>query len=463
MEHDPLEHVAACEKRLSYMATYMAMHDRFNYEIFSRMKKTADPGIATAGVEPDGIRVLFRYNPEYIHKLSTTELAYVVSHNVGHVVMHHFDRQPPPEGKDRVLFDMAADMAINSLFIARSGVHDVPIRREPDLKDPKGNVLIPRGLNDCLMPERLGLPPRLSLEKYLDHLRELFAEDPDDPDDGDEGKEGDGSSSGGGKSGGKSGKGTGDSSNQDNDAGDSDSDNDAGDSEKSGKPSTSHSGWKKDTLSEAMSKEWVATIDRMGSWGDMPGFLKGAVRAAQTTALQWDAILREKLGETVSKKKVSTYKRPSRRFGYPWCGKKSTTRDKKLVLIDTSGSISDKDISRFVAEIDRLSEEQNVDYMTFDDDLHMEEPLEWHPGIEFQFMGRGGTDVQPGLDYAKEHGYQDCVVLTDGYFHVPTEPEGVSVIWVITKGGSRKPAFFGEVIMIDPSEDSVNKMLRPRW
>lgn len=434
------------------MSTYMAMHDRFNYEIFSRMKKVADPAVATAGVEPDGVKVVFRYNPDYVYKLTTTELAFVVSHNVGHVVMHHFNRNRPQNGKESQIYDLAADMAINSLFRPREGVHDVPRRVSEDLLAPDGKILVARGMPDMMHPGILGLPQRLSLEKYVGLLRDMYEKSPEEGSDKEDKKEGDGSSSGGGKSGGNSGSSSKGSKESDG-GGDDSEDGQAGEGE-DGKPSTSHSGWKKDSLSEAMTKEWVATMDRMDSWGNMPGDIKGLVRAAQVTSVPWDQLLREKIGNTISRMKVSTYKRPSRRIGYPWCGKKSTTRDKKLVLIDTSGSISDKDISTFVAEVDRLSEVQDVDYMTFDEVLHMEEAIPWHPGISFAFKGRGGTNMVPGLKYAEEHNYQDCIVLTDGYFHEPKEPEGVAVLWVITKGGSKKPAHFGEVVFVDPSQDT---------
>ena len=431
LDRDELVLIAECEKRLSYMATYMALHDRFNYEIFSRMQKVADDKVGTAGVCPDGLKIKFLYSPAFISSLSIPELAYVVSHEVGHVVMHHFDRGLPARPWERALYNVAADLAINSLFKPRDGIKAIPPLKE-DVKLPDGTIIGHKGAPSALVPTKFGLPELLSLEHYYGLLLDKYRQAAEDS----QGEEGDSTQNGSGK--GKSGSGGDGSSKSDPDGGEKDQPSDLG-----------HTSWKTDEISKVIAKEWVDTVDRLDKWGDTPGSVKASVRSAQKATVRWDQLLREKYGQMTATKKVSTYKRPSRRFGYPWCSKKTEPRDKKLVLIDTSGSISDRDLSRFKAETDRLAEEQVVDYLTFDTVLHMEEALPWDPGLLFQFKGRGGTDVRPALKYAEEHGYQDCIVLTDGYFESPATPTGVEVLWVIAHGGSRKPASFGTVVMIE--------------
>lgn len=425
------ELVAKCERRLSYMATYMALHDRFNYEIFTRMQKEPSETIPTAGVSPDGTRIKLLYSPKYIDSLSVPELAYVISHEVAHVVLHHFDRCPPAGKVERGLYNIAADLAVNSLFTPREGIKEVPLLKEDSLL-PNGDVLARRGSPSALVPSLFGFPERLSLEGYYSLLLDKFQEEVNE-DPGEEGEDPGDSPESGGEQGEDNEGGTGDS-------GDSDTDGDA--------QSDSHSQWKADSIAQAVAKEWVETVDKFGAWGDVGGDVRSVVRAAQTTSVPWDQLIRQKYGDMVSIKKVSTYKRPSRRFGYPWCSKMTEPRDKKLVIIDVSGSISDKEVSRFKAETDRLSEEQHVDYITFDTQVLMDEALPWDPGLEFHFEGRGGTDVRPALKFAEERGYADCIVLTDGYFPTPEEPDGVSVLWVITPGGCVKPAPFGDVVLI---------------
>jgi predicted metal-dependent peptidase len=421
--------VAACEKKLSYMTTYMAIHDRFNYEIFARMSKVADASVGSAGVSSDKDSIRFLYNPRYIGGLTTQQLAYVVSHEVGHVVLHHFDKQRPKEARLSKLHDIAADLAVNTLFKPLDGIKDVPPAHVP-LLGPDGAELIRVGSPAALVPARFGLPELQSLEKYYQMLMDMYPEQ------------------GGGQSG--------EDEDQQGNNGQGESQPDggeSGDGEEYPAPSmeNSHGQWEKDGVAEALAREWVEGMQGQESWGSLKGYQKAAVSSAQKASVPWDALLRQKLGDMSSTTKVSTYKRPSRRFGYPWCSKMIEPRDRKLVAIDTSGSVSDRDLSRFKTEIDRLSEEQLVDYITFDAHIHQESPMQWVPGRTFEFQGRGGTEVGPVLEMARKHGYQDCIILTDGYFDAPhpADASGLEVLWVITKGGVTRPAEFGAFVQVD--------------
>jgi len=161
------------------------------------------------------------------------------------------------------------------------------------------------------------------------------------------------------------------------------------------------------------------------------------IRAAQKSEVPWYKILRRFYGLIATSSRRSTYKRPSRRQWYPWSGKVRETVDRKLVGIDDSGSVSSEMLSKFVAETNSLAQVQPVDVITWDAGLTMEKAVRWErKNLNFAFQGRSGTDPQPCLDYAKEHGYSELIVLTDGYFSTPTPPRGISIIWVITPDGS---------------------------
>lgn len=436
-----------CSKRLSYMATYMAINDRFNYEIFHRMAKEPSQLVKTIGVAPDSVGVKLLYDPWYVASLSTQELAYMISHEVGHVVMHHFDKSRPTDDHDSILYDLAADLAINCLFKPMPGVKEPPRRRQ-DIKLPDGQVLLPAGASECVLPENFGFSPLLSHEAYVYLLSERY-------------KNGGSTGSGKDSRGDSGGRGAGSAPGKQQGTGASETGQPggAGPSPSSTGPRSedagteeaergSHGGWASSALASAAAKEWISSVQSSRSWGSLPGEVVRRILAAQETSVPWETLLREKYGSMHSSRLVSTYKRPSRRFGYPWCSKKMSPRDKKLVLIDTSASVGDADLQRFKAETDRLSEAQCVYYMTFDTRLHQEEALPWTTGFDVQFRGGGGTNIAAALRYAQERSYQDCVVLTDGYFAEPRKPEGVEVLWVITRGGSRRPACFGEVVMI---------------
>ena len=443
MTHD-MRQAPDCTRKLSYMSTYMALSDRFNYEVFHRMPKEPSGLVDTVGVTPDGVGVKFLYNPWYVDSLRTEELAYMVGHEVGHVVMHHFDKSRPTDQLDQVLYDVAADLAINSLFPPEAGVKDPP-RRRKDVTLPDGSILLPAGASECVLPENFGFSPRLSHEAYLDLLtRKYEGKRASKGKSTENSRQDSGKSSGGSGSSGKGKVGAGKPEEADRAPGEN-GDGQQGEQKQPG----SHAGWERSTLANAAVKEWVETVRSGNAWGSLPGHAIRAILSSQESTVSWDTLLREKYGNMHSSRLASTYKRPSRRFGYPWCSKKMEPRDKKLVLIDTSASISQADLSRFRAETDRLSEIQCVYYMTFDTRLHQEEALPWSAGMDIGFTGGGGTNILTAIRYAEEHQYQDCVVLTDGYFAKPRKPEGVEVLWVITKGGSKTPADFGEVILMN--------------
>lgn len=434
--------VPDCTRKLSYMATYMALNDRFNYEVFHRMSKEPSASVGTLGVTPDGVGVKLLYNPGYVDRLRTEELAYMVGHEVGHVVMHHFDKSRPSDPFDQILYDMAADLAINSLFRPEAGIKEPP-RRMKDVTLPDGSVLLPAGGSECILPENFGFSPMLSHEAYVDLLQSRYKSRRNRGGSGGGAEKAGGTSSATSPAPGSEGGG--------DEAGDSPGASDPGEQgvPGEGKQCGSHGEWSNSPLATAAAREWVETVKQCESWGSLAGSSIRAILGAQESTVPWDVLLREKYGSMQSRRLASTYKRPSRRFGYPWCSKKMEPRDKKLVLIDTSASIRQEDLSRFRAETDKLSEVQCVYYMTFDTKLHQEEALPWSIGMEVAFTGGGGTNIASALRYAQDHQYQDCIVLTDGYFAAPRKPDGVEVLWVITKGGSSRPANFGEVVLMN--------------
>ena len=132
---------------------------------------------------------------------------------------------------------------------------------------------------------------------------------------------------------------------------------------------------------------------------------------------------------------------------YPWSGRVRETIDKKLVGIDDSGSVSSKMLGKFLAETNKLAAVQPVDVITWDAGLTMKKAIAWEKRPKsFAFQGRGGTDPQPCLDYAEEHGYREVIMLTDGYFGKVNKPKGVRVLWVITPDGTIDNLPFGTII-----------------
>lgn len=124
-----------------------------------------------------------------------------------------------------------------------------------------------------------------------------------------------------------------------------------------------------------------------------------------------------------------------------------------VIAVDTSGSISQRAVSEFAAEISAILEDfrttatviycdtqiSNIERFT-QEDL----PLELHPS------GGGGTSFIPPFSHVEESGQTPaCLIyLTDlGSSRFPAEPD-YPVLWVKTDGYGETPPF-GEVVDLD--------------
>jgi predicted metal-dependent peptidase len=124
-----------------------------------------------------------------------------------------------------------------------------------------------------------------------------------------------------------------------------------------------------------------------------------------------------------------------------------------VAAIDTSGSIGDETLRRFLAELMSMSHLSKRTYiMTCDAEVH--EFLEanslnvWQIPGKLRFKGGGGTDFRPVFKrVAKEKIRPKVLVyLTDTYGTFPSKKPDYPVLWVVVGGSKDVP--FGELIPI---------------
>lgn len=116
-----------------------------------------------------------------------------------------------------------------------------------------------------------------------------------------------------------------------------------------------------------------------------------------------------------------------------------------VIAIDTSGSISDAQLSQFMTEIKEiLSAYTSVrGYLVLcDADINgwYEISSEMTP-INIEVHGGGGTDFKPVFNEIAKRGINPCglVYLTDGDGYYPTSPPPYPVMWVLTKSYHVEP------------------------
>mgnify|MGYP001196349148 FL=1 len=123
--------------------------------------------------------------------------------------------------------------------------------------------------------------------------------------------------------------------------------------------------------------------------------------------------------------------------------------------IDTSGSISDYEINKFMAEVKGiLNSYPNINFKLWYADHkcygpYKIESLEKIPNPK----GGGGTDFEPFFKAMKRHGSNNVeavsIYLTDGYGYFPEKEPLIPVLWVVIPGGAENSFFpFGETIRL---------------
>ena len=397
-------------ERWKWLISSILLDDVFVHEILLIMDKVPSKKIETMGVAMEDNRIVLYYNLDFVNSLTDAEVRYVLKHETLHVALHHITTRLSEDPKERKLWNIAADLAVNSLITETSQCS------MPKRKDPKTGEETIIGV----LPSTYGFPEKLSMEQYVQLIRDKQ----------DKNEEGEGE---GGQGEGGEGQGNGQA--------------------KGGEGFDDHSGWEESEIGDEQIRQKIEQMaNNPQAWGSMGADCKELILAAQSSKVPWTKLLRIYIGQTLSSKIASTFKRPNRRFGYPFSGTKRKYSDRKLLAFDTSASVGNTDLSQFLSEANRLAEKHPVDVCLFDCDITQEPKPFDKKHSSYEFKGRGGTNFEPPFKLASERGYKTLIVLTDGYAPAPDYPEGVKdVIWVITPDG-QCPVSWGKQVKIDDSK-----------
>ena len=195
--------------------------------------------------------------------------------------------------------------------------------------------------------------------------------------------------------------------------------------------------WEENDIAKEELNELIKDYAARGNkWGSFGGSLKDQILASLTAKIDYRAVLKNFRATILSSKKHLTRFKPSRRFGFEYMGSKRDFTTKLLLAIDTSGSISDKDLQNFYGVINKFFKYgiEAVDVLNFDCKLQGEPVSFKKRQTTFKISGRGGTDFQPVFDYAKDHPkYDGVIIFTDGDAAHPEKKAGTKAkfVWVV--------------------------------
>jgi hypothetical protein len=440
-----IEDVARTSKTLMFKEPFYGL-------FLISLNKLETKAIPTAAVGKHNINTQLLVNPDFWKSLDgddNTKLA-ILKHELLHIAFFHLTTSN--EYEDHELHNIAADLEINQYI-------------EPSYKGPKW-----MGLELSHYAE-LNLPPKMGTRFYYDELSKIQQKRQQ------MGLSGNGQSlKGSGPNGEITADDLKDMMDRMKNGGGKGSPNDGSSPEKSkvwdvydsmkrGEPTVcSHDTWKEfwDGLSEADRKliekqvnyqlKEIATEIQKKDRGLIPGELKGHIDSLfeiQPPATDWKAYLRRFGGSSNRVFTKKTRRKESKRYeDNP--ALKIKNRKNVLVAIDTSGSVSDKDLTEFINEIHHIYKAGvQVTIAQCDADIH--DLKEYKGKFDGRIVGRGGTNFQPVIDHYNENWkkYNALVYLTDMECPPPTAPR-TSMLWVACSTAADKDYsdFPGKVLKI---------------
>ena len=198
--------------------------------------------------------------------------------------------------------------------------------------------------------------------------------------------------------------------------------------------------------------EWKVKVAQAAQAAKMMGKMSSGMARLVGEVLNPKVDWRDVLRRFVQRCRDSsrTFARPSRRFisqGLYMPSVSGETMGEIVFAIDCSGSIGQRELSQFSAELHQVKEDYNpkaIHVVYFDSEVSHYDKFSRDDDMVIAMHGGGGTDFEPIFRYVNELGIEPVatVVLTDlccdSFGDVPNYP----VLWVTTERGT---APFGEV------------------
>jgi predicted metal-dependent peptidase len=368
----------------------------------TRLKlENADDWCPTAAT--DGRK--FYYNSEFINKMPSKQVEFLMGHEVLHCVYDHMGRRGDRDAK---LWNIADDYCVNQ-----------------DLLDQRIGEKIPVGLYDTKFKG-------WSAEEVYDYLYENAEKINIDDlvkqllDEHLDGEDGDGDGEGEGEGSGKSDK-----------------------QGKGGRPTLSEA--EKKAIRDEI-KEAVMAAAQTCQAGQLPAGVKRLIKDLTAPQLDWRSLLQQQIQSTM--RTDYTWQRASRKGWDMDAVMPGSDWDKEIdicVSIDASGSMSDEMLKDILSEVKGIMESYTsfrLHLWSFDTEVYnatvftaenLDDIMDWEVG------GGGGTMFMCNWQYMRDNDIvpKKFVMFTDGYYGDSWgDPDYCDTLFVL-HGGNKDEASFG--------------------
>ena len=193
--------------------------------------------------------------------------------------------------------------------------------------------------------------------------------------------------------------------------------------------------WQEDDLAIEEINMQIIKAQESNEWGTISGNLQQMIEANLIVRMDYKKILSSFRASILSQNRELTRTRPNRRYGFDFMGSHYKFTTKLLVAVDVSGSISDKELSKFFSIINRFFKYgiKDIDVIQFDFNITAPIMNLKKAKKSIKVTGRGGTSFQPPIDYYTAHKeYDGLIIFTDGYAEIPKPTTYRRILWVLT-------------------------------
>lgn len=347
----------------------------------------------------------FYYNAQYLEGLSLDQTQFILAHEALHCALSHFARR---EHRAKHRWDLACDLAINPLLI------------KDGLKPPPGALYMDQF--EGLTAEEI-YPSLADMDEETETLDQHLYDNEDSD----------------------AGRGSGQGGSSQDQGGQGERSEAEPDPDRGGAPQPKPLS---ETEREQLSVQWQQRLAGAAQQALRAGKLGGGLARLVDHLLQpqlpWRMLLAKYM--TAISRDDYNYSRPSRREGSAIFPSLRSSQVDVVVVLDTSGSVSEDEIREFMSEVDAIKGQvrARITLHACDAELAKDGPWEYEPWEEFKlprdFTGGGGTRFTPVFEWAHGRDRQPdlLVYFTDADGEFPAQEPTFPVLWLV-KGKSKVP------------------------
>jgi len=381
----------ALEDRLAQARTRLLLDHPFLGALVLRLPLVAveSPWCRTVGTDARN----FFYNPAYVAGLSVNQLQFVFAHEALHCALSHFSRRGH---RERRRWDLACDFAINPVLI-----------EEGLQPPPEVSVLLEyKGMTaEEIYPLLEQDPQQQSQDQHLYDGQQQSDTQQSRP---------------------------------------QDQRDDKGQQRPGQAPPRPLSTAEQEQLAMQWRQRVAGAAQQAVQAGKLQGELARVVNAYLHPVVPWRMLLAKYM--SLTGREDYSYERPSRREGSAILPSRRSLEARITVVVDTSGSITDGEVSEFLSEVNALKGQIRayVTLLACDKGLAPDCPWEFAPWDEIrlprEITGGGGTSFLPPFQWLQQQGRHTDLLLyfTDGKGEFPSEEPLFPVIWLV-KGKAEVP------------------------